>query len=420
MLNELFITYNESSLFCELLSNYTRATDRQLIRVLKIKETTLKTLNISKLPLLITSLGETIADDVLISKFISNLTGTNELLFGKTHKENESNLSFINNFNLSKSKIDFLNNHLIFNSFCNGIHITISDIFAFSYIIFELITYDDLKKDLYSNVFRWALHIQSLKGIKDQVERLKIVLAPPSEKLFINFNEKTSQKHEKKEKKEVKELEPEKQKEIESKIKEAKEKKENQKKEEKPKKEEKKKEEKPKKKEEDEKHPISRVDIRVGRIISIHENTKSEKLYNEEIDIGNGEIRKIASGLKNKIPIEKLKDSLVVVLCNLKERNLCDWPSHGMLLCCNKGENNIDIIHPPEGSKPGDKISIGTYERTPDDVLNPKKNPWDLVKDKIKINNKGLAVYFEENNEYEWRTEKGNVFNSCLLDSIIS
>jgi GNAT superfamily N-acetyltransferase len=42
------------------------------------------------------------------------------------------------------------------------------------------------------------------------------------------------------------------------------------------------------KKEEDTRHEVSKIDIRVGRIINIHENTKSEKLYNEEIDITYG------------------------------------------------------------------------------------------------------------------------------------
>lgn len=37
--------------------------------------------------------------------------------------------------------------------------------------------------------------------------------------------------------------------------------------------------------------------MRVGKIIEVEKNPKSEKLYNEKVDIGNGEIRSIASGL---------------------------------------------------------------------------------------------------------------------------
>ena len=42
---------------------------------------------------------------------------------------------------------------------------------------------------------------------------------------------------------------------------------------------------------------ISYIDLRVGRVIEIWKNPASDKLYNEKVDIGNGEIRCIASGL---------------------------------------------------------------------------------------------------------------------------
>ena len=106
---------------------------------------------------------------------------------------------------------------------------------------------------------------------------------------------------------------------------------------------------------------------------------------------------------------------MVVVLCNLKERTLCNWPSHGMLLCCNK-DDKYDFIRPPKDSKPGDLISIGKYARLPDETLNPKKNPWDLVKDKININSKGVAVFDEE---HEWNTING-VITGEINNSTIS
>jgi tRNA-binding EMAP/Myf-like protein len=75
------------------------------------------------------------------------------------------------------------------------------------------------------------------------------------------------------------------------------------------------------------------MDIRVGKIVDICVNPNSDKLYNEKIDIGGGEIREIASGLQKFIPIEKLRDAPVVVLVNLKAKKLADYMSHGMVLC---------------------------------------------------------------------------------------
>lgn len=78
---------------------------------------------------------------------------------------------------------------------------------------------------------------------------------------------------------------------------------------------------------------LSYMDIRVGKIVEVHKNPNSEKLYNEKIDIGNGEIRCIASGLQKLIPIEQMEGAMCIVLCNLKARKLADWMSHGMVLC---------------------------------------------------------------------------------------
>lgn len=42
---------------------------------------------------------------------------------------------------------------------------------------------------------------------------------------------------------------------------------------------------------------LSKMDFRVGKVVKVWNNPISEKLYNENVDIGNGEIREIASGL---------------------------------------------------------------------------------------------------------------------------
>jgi tRNA-binding EMAP/Myf-like protein len=44
-------------------------------------------------------------------------------------------------------------------------------------------------------------------------------------------------------------------------------------------------------------HELSKIDFRVGKIVWVEKNPTSENLYNEKVDIGNGEIRTVASGL---------------------------------------------------------------------------------------------------------------------------
>ena len=83
------------------------------------------------------------------------------------------------------------------------------------------------------------------------------------------------------------------------------------------------------------------MDIRVVKIIWVEKNPNSEKLYNEKVDIGNGEIRTIASGLQKDIPIEGMQDQLCIVIVNLRARPLAGWNSHGMVLCGETEDRSI-------------------------------------------------------------------------------
>lgn len=158
----------------------------------------------------------------------------------------------------------------------------------------------------------------------------------------------------------------------------------------------------------------SKLDIRVGKVVSICVNEKSEKLYNEEIDIGNGEIRKIASGLKGKVNIEDLRDSYVIVLCNLEVRPLCGWPSHGMVLCASDSTGKTEPLRPPAGSQPGDLVSIGDLPRQP---APDKKNPWKNVYPDLTLNEKGEATF---QRSHIWKTDKGVVKSPSLTNANIS
>lgn len=93
------------------------------------------------------------------------------------------------------------------------------------------------------------------------------------------------------------------------------------------------------------------MDMRVGKIVEVWKNPNSDKIYNEKIDIGNGEIRCIASGLQFLVPIEDMQDKLCVVLVNLKARKVAEYMSHGMVLCAETPDRNTaELLKPPEGS----------------------------------------------------------------------
>jgi aminoacyl tRNA synthase complex-interacting multifunctional protein 1 len=103
---------------------------------------------------------------------------------------------------------------------------------------------------------------------------------------------------------------------------------------------------------------VMALDIRVGKIVKIWPHESADKLYCEEIDLGNGEIRQIASGLRPfYTDVNDLKDQMVLVLCNLKKRTLVGFPSHGMVLCASNAEHtSVELVVPPPDATIGERI----------------------------------------------------------------
>lgn len=163
------------------------------------------------------------------------------------------------------------------------------------------------------------------------------------------------------------------------------------------------------------------MDIRVGKIVDVVKNPNSEKLYNEKIDIGNGEIRMIASGLQKFIPIEKVQDAMVVVLCNLKAKKLADYMSHGMVLCAQPADGTVvEFLTPPEGSVPGDLVSFEGFERKPVEQLNAKKNPWDNVRPKLNTDDNLVGCYKNDDGKnIPFMTPKGVCKASTVKGGLI-
>lgn len=109
--------------------------------------------------------------------------------------------------------------------------------------------------------------------------------------------------------------------------------------------------------------PITALDIRVGQIVKVWEHEDADRLYCEEIDVGEGEPRQIASGLRPYMSVDELQGKKVLVLCNLKARKLVGFPSHGMVLCAsNQDHSEVKLIAPPVDSKIGERITVPDFD----------------------------------------------------------
>jgi len=140
----------------------------------------------------------------------------------------------------------------------------------------------------------------------------------------------------------------------------------------------------------------SRLCMKVGRIVEVGQHPDAEKLYVEKIDLGEPSPRTIVSGLVDFVPVEQMKDRMVVVLCNLKPAKMRGVESNGMVLCGSREEpKEVEPLAPPPGSKPGDKVLVEGYETgAADDVLNPKKKVWEKLAADLKTSEaEGLAQW---------------------------
>ena len=112
---------------------------------------------------------------------------------------------------------------------------------------------------------------------------------------------------------------------------------------------------------------ICKLEFKVGQITKVWNHPEADKLYCEEIDIGEESgPRQIASGLRPHFSLEEMMGQRLLVVSNLKPKNLVKFKSHGMVLCAaatkEDGSETVEFIEPPEGAAIGEVV---TFEGLP-------------------------------------------------------
>ncbi|CAD8187412.1 unnamed protein product [Paramecium octaurelia] len=161
------------------------------------------------------------------------------------------------------------------------------------------------------------------------------------------------------------------------------------------------------------------IDMRVGELKRVWKHEESDKLYCEEIDIG-GEVRQIASGLQQFVPIEEMTGQ-VIVLVNLKPRKLAGFMSNGMVLCASDASHTqVELMRPAPGSKVGERVKIqghqSIFKDGMEEELNPKKGQWEKVAPYLRTNEILQAVF----DGHLLVTSQGPIVSKTLANSNIS
>lgn len=167
---------------------------------------------------------------------------------------------------------------------------------------------------------------------------------------------------------------------------------------------------------------MTKLDIRVGKILSVEAHPDADSLYVEQIDVGEPEgPRTIVSGLKKYVPMETLAGRNVVILANLKPRNMRGIKSNGMLLCAsNKEHTLVEPLEPPPEANIGERVHFDADGATQSPAAAPnqlqKKKYWEACQPLLKTDGDKVAKFQGQT----MLTSAGPVKAATLADANIS
>jgi len=138
---------------------------------------------------------------------------------------------------------------------------------------------------------------------------------------------------------------------------------------------------------------ISRLNLRVGKIITCQHHPEADRLYVEEIDIGEEKPRTVVSGLAEHLTLEEMIGKHVVVVANLKPTAFRGIKSFAMVIAGTNSEGT-KLVEPPKDAKLGERVTFEGYPDDQDDPeLNPKQKIFEDLKPDLATNAEGIATY---------------------------
>lgn len=159
---------------------------------------------------------------------------------------------------------------------------------------------------------------------------------------------------------------------------------------------------------------VAKLNIRVGKILSVSKHPDADTLYVEKIDVGEAEPRTVVSGLVKYMQPEDLLNKDVLCVLNLKPASMRGVISHAMVLCASTADK-VEFLVPPAGSLPGDKVFFKDNLGEPELMLNPKKKIWEKVQVDFKTDSDRVARW----KDVAFETSRGIVHSASLVGAAI-
>ncbi len=101
---------------------------------------------------------------------------------------------------------------------------------------------------------------------------------------------------------------------------------------------------------------FAKIDLRIARIVEASDVEGADKLLALTLDIGNGESRRVFAGIRGRYAAPALVGRQVVVVANLAPRKMRFGVSEGMVLAAGPGGDEIWLIGPEDGARPGMRV----------------------------------------------------------------
>ncbi|XP_057317707.1 aminoacyl tRNA synthase complex-interacting multifunctional protein 1-like [Hydractinia symbiolongicarpus] len=137
---------------------------------------------------------------------------------------------------------------------------------------------------------------------------------------------------------------------------------------------------------------VSRLHFKVGKIVDVRKHPDADTLYEEQVDLGEGQNRTVVSGLVKHYTLDEMRDRLAVFMCNLKPQKMRGILSQGMIMCASTPEK-VEILNVPESAVPGDRVYCEGFTGEADTQLNPKKKIWETVQPDLCVDADGYPGY---------------------------
>lgn len=139
---------------------------------------------------------------------------------------------------------------------------------------------------------------------------------------------------------------------------------------------------------------LSRLEIRVGKILSCEKHPDADSLYVEQVDVGEEEPRTIVSGLVKFLSLDEMVGRNVIVLCNLKPRAMRGVTSYGMLMCAsNEDHTQVDPLSAPADTPIGELITFSGHKASPIDPGNRASKAFDRIAESLRCTDDGVAKF---------------------------